>query len=153
MNGYTFLKAHIDALPRRKSHQYSLDPAISEAEIGEHEKRTGVIVPDELREFYQLSYGARLSDYKVLTIPEIVERRSLIPWQSQPRRSILPFAYLIGVGDFIAFDLERTSSSGLQVLDGFVEHPAEQWLPICYGLKTWLPGMIETNFEPFWLRS
>jgi hypothetical protein len=157
MSEFDFLKAYIDKLPKQERNDYFLRPSIGEAEIRQIESETGVVVPIELREFYRFSYGAKLSEYKILTISEIAELlsklRKTLPKDFYMKDSILPFAYLVGVGDIVAFDLEQSSADGLLILDGFVEFLPDKWEGVCFGLKIWLAKMVENRFHPFWLKS
>ena len=66
---------------------------------------------------------------------------------------LILIAYLIGVGDFVAFDLENATNDGLLILDCFHELSPENWEGICFGLKTWLEKMVQNQFRPFWLNQ
>jgi hypothetical protein len=110
-------------------------------------------VPEGLREFYRFSYGAYIGEYKILTISEIADLTLSLRYRYEDEWTdhILPFAYVMGVGDFIAFDLERCGPGGLLVLDCFHELSATEWKGICFGLKNWLVQMVKNDFESFWL--
>jgi hypothetical protein len=159
MKKFDFLKTYIAELPEeeRNDHYfgYILREGKSEAEITRLELETKISVPGELKEFYEFSYGALLGEYEMLTISEIA---SILPdirptYEKYWKDSILPFAYVRGVGDVVAFDLNESNEDGLLlILDGFHEFPPAQWKGICYGLRTWLVKMTENRFHPFWLR-
>jgi len=155
MSNFDFLRAYIDSLSadRKGDYRYALRSGRDESEIRQLEMEAGIAVPEDLAEFYHFSYGADLGSYKILTLSEIatlvVELRETNAgyW----RDSILPFAYVIDVGDSVAFDLEQSSKDGLLILDCFHELPPAEWKGICFGLKSWLVQMAENDFEPFWL--
>lgn len=66
----------------------------------------------------------------------------------------MPFAYVRGVGDVVAFDLDKRNVHGLTlVVDCFHELSPSQWEGICFGLRTWLQGMARNGFQPFWLQK
>lgn len=158
MEAFDFLKEYVEGLPEQERNDrhlgYALSPGRSESEIRKLEQEVGFLVPSELREFYRFSYGALLGEYKILTIAEIA---SLLPemrhtYEEYWNDSVLPFVYVRGVGDVIAFDLGKIDKDGsLSVLDGFHEVPPGQWELVCYGLKTWLIKMADNHFEPFWM--
>jgi hypothetical protein len=158
MEEFAFLRDYIESLPIGKRHHsdypFILKTGINEAKIRVFEVEFGIIVPRELRLFYVFSYGANLSDYKMLTIPQIIEQ---IGWLRSAgefwKDSIFPFARVIDVGDVIAFDLDESNDIGLKILDGFHETPPVEWKGICFGLKTWLIKMVENDFHPFWLKE
>jgi hypothetical protein len=133
---------------------YRLQKGKNSVELEQLEVETGLRIPKELKEFYEFSYGALLNEYEMLTMPGIA---SLLPelratYEAAWKKSILPFAYVRGVGDVVAFDLNQTNETGgLLILDGFHELPPADWEGICYGLKTWLFKMVENHFRPFWL--
>ncbi len=155
MSEFDFLRKYIDDLPdsEKYGYEYALRLGKDESEITALETKAGIEVPDELREFYKFSYGADLGDYKLLTIPEILERLSELReiYSDSWRDSILPFACVIDTGDSIAFDLGQSNTDGLLILDCFHEFPPEQWEGICYGFRNWLIQMVKNEMEPFWL--
>jgi hypothetical protein len=73
----------------------------------EHDKST---YPDELKDFYSMSYGAFLGEYEILTPPEIKNLLSELRWAygENWRDSVLPFAYVRGIGDVITFGASFT---------------------------------------------
>lgn len=155
--GYHFLRRYIDELPEAQHIDpdlgYRLQEGRSSVELEQLEVETGLRIPKELREFYEFSYGALLNEYEMLTVSEVA---SLLPelratYEAGEKESIFPFAYVRGVGDVVAFDLNETNETGeLLILDGFHELPPADWEGICYGLKTWLFKMVENHFKPFW---
>jgi hypothetical protein len=155
LSGFDFLRIYIDGLSdeRKGDYKYALKSGKDESEIRQLETDAGIAVPGDLVAFYNFSYGADLGCYKILTISEIVtlvaELREINAgyW----RDSILPFAYVIDVGDSVAFDLEQSDKDGLLILDCFHELLPTEWKGICFGLKNWLVQMVENDFEPFWL--
>jgi hypothetical protein len=159
MGKFDFLEEYIAELPEEERNDryfgYILRAGKSEAEIGRMELDTGISVPGELKEFYKFSYGALLNEYEMLTISEIASLLPKMRWTYEEgwRDSVLPFAYVRGVGDVVAFDINESSEDGLlSILDGFHEFPPVQWKVICYGLRTWLAKMTENCFRPFWLK-
>jgi hypothetical protein len=155
MSKFDFLSIYIKNLPDDERNSYLLRAGKSETEIGQLEAEAGIVVPNELREFYKFSYGAELNEYKILTISEIAEFLPELHWTYEDswRESIFPFAYLVGVGDFIAFDVEQQNAAGLLILDCFHELSPEEWNGICFGLKNWMMKLAENNFVPFWLEA
>lgn len=158
METFDFLKGYVSRLPEQERNDpylgYMLHPGKSETEIHQFESDAGFLVPHELKEFYLFSYGALLGEYKILTISEITNLLSEMrhTYEEYWDDSVLPFAYVRGVGDVIAFDLDKSDkNSFLLVLDGFHELPPAQWKSICYGLKTWLTKMADNRFRPFWM--
>ncbi len=151
---FDFLQDYINAISAAKRDDYTLNPGKSESRIRQMEIEVGITIPAELKQFYAFSYGARLDEYKILTIPEIVEQLAELrqTYGDLWKESIFPFAYLMGVGDFVAFDLEKLSVDGLSIIDCFHELPPDRWNVICFGLRTWLERMIGSNFQPFWLK-
>jgi hypothetical protein len=162
MTEFDFLKAYIGGIPEpervHRAHGhivygYILQEGKKSAEIVRLEQDAGVVIPDELRQFYQFSYGDPLGEYEVLTIPKIAD---LIPqmrstYEEDWRDSILPFAYLRGVGDVVAFDMGQRNDEGVHlILDGFHEYGPSEWDGVCFGLRTWLLRMVESHFHPFW---
>ncbi len=151
---FDFLQEYVNSLPATKRGSYILNPGKSESQIRQMEIEVGITIPAELKQFYAFSHGARLDEYKILTVPEIVEQLAELPqtYGDFWKESIFPFAYLMGVGDLVAFDVEKLSADGLSIIDCFHELPPEQWNVICFGLKTWLESMISSDFQPFWLK-
>jgi hypothetical protein len=134
MGKFAFLKSYIAQLPEAERNDpycgYVLKESKDAAGINRLESKAEIPLPEELKEFYEFSYGALLSEYKMLTISEIAnllgEMRCL--YEDDWRSSILPFAYVRGVGDVVAFDLNESDENGLLlVLDGFHESPPTQW--------------------------
>jgi hypothetical protein len=158
-NAFELLKTCTSAGDRehykwKNGYKYALRPGMGETELRLLEAEAGVVVPEELREFYMFSYGADLGDHRILTIPEITTLISELQgvYKDLWRDSILPFAYVMDLGNFIAFDLGQASSTqGLPILDCFHELSPEEWKVICFGLKNWLVQMVENDFQPFWL--
>jgi hypothetical protein len=132
---------------------YALQSGISDGEITRLAHDQGLTIPDELREFYRFSYGALLGDYEILTIPGIVELLADAHdiYEDMWEDRVCPFANVPGVGDFVSFDLAQPSADGLLVLDCFHEVPPKRWKGICFGLRSWLIRMVESDFEQFWL--
>jgi hypothetical protein len=158
MKEFDFIRTYIAGLPEAVRNDrylgYVLREGKDETEICQLEQAVGISVPHELREFYQFSFGALLGEYEMLTISEIANTLPMIrPTDERYHKdSILPFAYVRGVGDVVAFDLDQSNEDGLLlILDGFHELPPVEWEGICYGLRTWLVKMVENHFRPFWL--
>jgi hypothetical protein len=151
---FDFLQDYVNSIPATKRGIYTLNPGESESQIRRMEIEAGITIPAELKQFYVFSYGARLDEYKILTIPEIVEQLAELrqTYEDFWKESIFPFAYLMGVGDLVAFDLEKPSVGGLSIIDCFHELPPDRWNGICFGLRTWLERMISSDFQPFWLK-
>lgn len=158
MKVFDFLKDYIVGLSEQDRGDpylgYMLHSGKSEAEIHKLELEKELWLPNELREFYKFSYGALLGEYKILTISEIASLLSEMhhTYEEDWIDSILPFAYVRGIGDVVAFNLEDQDKDGfLSVLDGFHELPPDQWKSVCYGLRTWLIKMVDNRFSPFWM--
>ncbi len=160
MNGFNFLKEYVERLPEEERHDpylgFALRKGKDRPEVSQVELEVGISVPEELKEFYEFSYGAELGEYKILTVSEIAnllaELRS--SYEESWTNTVLPFAYVRGVGDMVAFDLARSDEiEHFLVVDGFHELSPSQWKGICFGLRTWLVKMTESKFEPFWLKD
>ena len=124
--------------------------------VSQVELQVGVSVPEELKEFYEFSYGAELGEYKILTVSEIANLLSELRsrYGESWVNTVLPFAYVKGVGDIVAFDLARSDEIGhFLLVDGFHEMNPNQWKGICFGLRKWLVKMTESKFESFWLKA
>jgi cell wall assembly regulator SMI1 len=69
---FDFLKFYCTQLsPETVEHlPCKFNPGIDQAQINQLEQQAEITVPDELKEFYEFSYGVRLSEYQILTIPE-----------------------------------------------------------------------------------
>ena len=160
MSEFSFLKEYIEHLSEEERNDPYLGFTLREGkdtlEISQVELQAGVSVPEELKEFYQFSYGAELDEYKILTVREIA---NLLPelrsrYGESWTNTVLPFAYVKGVGDVVAFDLASSDEMGhFLVVDGFHEVNPSQWKRVCFGLRTWLVKMTESKFEPFWLKD
>ncbi len=165
MTEFDFLKVYIEGIPESERVHYAhghivygyiLHEGKKTAEIERLEQDVGVVIPDELRHFYQFSYGALLGEYEILTIPKIAD---LVPqmcstYEEDWRNSILPFAYLRGVGDVVAFDIGQQNHEGAHlILDGFHEYGPSKWNRVCFGLRTWLLRMVKSHFHPFWFAN
>lgn len=156
MTEFAFLSQHVNSLPKTIQKEYILKSGKTGSQIRSFELRANIEVPEELKQFYEFSYGAKLREYEILTIAEIAK---LLPELRKiyadfwTRGSVVPFAYVAGVGDYVAFDIEQASADGLLILDCFHEFPPAQWKGICFGLKTWLTKMAENGFQPFWLKE
>lgn len=160
MNKFDFLKDYIGKLPELERNDRHLGYALREgktrSEIHQLESEIGFLIPSELKEFYEFSYGALLGEYEILTAKEIAD---LLPelhktYETSRRDTILPFAYVRGVGDVVVFDLSQLDEKGhILIIDGFHELPPSQWSRICFGLEEWLKKMANNHFQPFWLSS
>jgi hypothetical protein len=153
MNKYEFLKKYIQSIPNVKQKEYMLNKGISEEEIRLLQHEVNFDIPSELIEFYEFSYGATLNEYKILMVPEIEQTMSRLKsvYGDAYDTSIIPFANVIGVGDFIAFDTKKTNQDGLFIIDCFHELPPAKWKGICFGLRNWLKEMVGYNFRPYWI--
>lgn len=153
MQDYDFLKRYIESTPDAHKGEYRLNRGINEEEIRLLQRNADLAIPNELREFYEFSYGALLNEYRILTIPEIIQTISRIRtiYVGTYKTSTIPFAYLVGVGDWIAFDTKKSNKDGLLIIDCFHEVPPDKWKGICFGLRIWLRKMVNNNFRPFWL--
>lgn len=160
MNDFNFLKEYIEQLPEEARNDaflgYKLGRGKNGLEVSQVESQVGISVPEELKEFYEFSYGAELGEYKILTISEITNLISELRsrYEDSWKDTVLPFAYVRGVGDIVAFDLASTNEMGqFLTVDGFHEIDPKQWKKICFGLRNWLIKMTESKFEPFWLKD
>ncbi len=133
---------------------YILNPGKSFSEIASLQVGTGLKLPDELEKFYEFTYGAKMHGYRLLTIPEIVQSLAEIRdiYEVQEIEWLVPFAYLVDVGDFVSFDLRRSNADRPLILDCFHELPPDEWKGICYGLENWMRRMANSGFDPFWLK-
>jgi hypothetical protein len=157
MEEFEFLTTYIDDLPVQERDDpefgFVLGEGIDESEIRRLESQADIEIPEELKDFYSFSYGARLSEFEILTIDEIVEQlaQARTTYEEYWRDDVLPFAYVAGVGDLVAFKLSEADAEGrLLVLDGFHELPPAKWKGICHGLKKWLQALTENGFERYW---
>lgn len=171
---YTFLKAYLDGLPAdvtgdpldtlvplakgeackwKGDFKCGLRQGLEAAETERLQAEAGVTIPDELETFYAFSYGADLAEHRILTIPEIAQHLASLRevYQDAWRDAILPFAYVVDVGDLVAFDLAQSGPDGLLILDCFRELGPAEWEGICFGLRNWLARLVENELEPFWL--
>jgi hypothetical protein len=160
MSKFSFLKEYIEQLPKEEQDDHHLGFALREGkdkfEVSQVESQVQVSLPEELKQFYKFSYGADLGEYKILTIHEIVNLLSELrsTYGESWITTVLPFGYVKGVGDIVAFDLANSDEAGhLAVIDGFHELYPDQWKRVCFGLRTWLVKMTESKFEPFWLKD
>lgn len=160
MSEFNFLKQYIEQLPEEERNDpflgYKLGKGKNDLEISQVESQVGLSIPEELKRFYEFSYGSELAEYKILTVSEIAnlisEFRSR--YEESWNDTVLPFAYVKGVGDIVAFDLASSDEMGhFLVVDGFHEMNPSQWQRICFGLRTWLVKMTESKFEPFWFKT
>lgn len=153
MDNYAFLREK--TLKQVSVEDNLFRPGKGSVELAEIEKKAGIIIPEELKQFYLFSYGAVLNgEYKILTINEIKDVKNDLQqiYGTYWSDNIFPFAYVIGVGDYFAFDLNRFNNKGeFYVVDGFHELPPTEWKGICFGLKTWLEKLFDNGFQPFWL--
>ena len=151
---YEFLMGSCSDLEREKPWcNCSFQPGIPEPEITLLESDAGLVIPSGLKDFYQFSYGATLCMYKILTIEEMIAFRNELKnvYADYRRVSLLPFAYLIDVGDYVAFDVSLQRNGKTLIIDGFHELSPDDWQPICYGFDNWLKRLASNGFEPFWL--
>ncbi len=158
MDRFNFLKEYIEQLPEEERSNFYpgfvLREGKSSLEIDRLESYAGISVPSELKEFYEFSYGAELGEYKILNISELVNHLSVLRLRYEENwvDAILPFAYIRGVGDLVAFDLNKSDEAGhFLIVDGFHEVHPNQWKGICFGLRMWLIKMTENKFKQFWL--
>ncbi len=160
MSEFSFLKEYIEQLPKEERDDpylgFALRKGKEKFEVSQVESRAQISVPEELKQFYQFSYGADLGEYKILTVHEIVNLLSELrsTYGETWITTILPFGYVKDVGDIVAFDLANPDEVGhFPVIDGFHELPPNQWKRVCFGLRTWLAKMTESKFEHFWLKD
>jgi hypothetical protein len=160
MSEFNFLKQYIERMPEEERNNpflgYKLGKGKQGLEVSQVESQVGISVPDELKEFYEFSYGAELGEYKILTVSEIASLISELRsrYAHNWKDKVLPFAYVKGVGDMVAFDLASSNELGqFLTVDGFHEIDPMQWKGICFGLRNWLIKMTESKFEPFWLKG
>jgi len=153
MNKYDFLEKYIRSISDVEQKEFRLSKGISEEEIRILQDKVNLDIPGELKEFYEFSYGATLNEYRILRIPEIAQAMSRMKtvYGEAYKTSIIPFARLIGVGDFIAFNTKRSKQDGLLIIDCFHELPPNEWKGICFGLRNWLKEMVNNNFHPYWI--
>jgi SMI1 / KNR4 family (SUKH-1) len=160
MSEFNFLKQYIERLSEEERNDpflgYKLGKGKPGLEVSQVESRLGVSVAEELKEFYEFSYGAELGEYKILSISEIANLISELHsrYEDNWKDTVLPFAYVKGVSDIVAFDLANSNEMGqILMVDGFHEMDPQQWKGICFGLRNWLIKMTENKFEPFWLKG
>ncbi len=160
MSSFNFLKEYLERLPEEERNDpylgFALRKGKDRAEVNQVELEVGVSVPEELKEFYEFSYGAELGEYQILTISEIANLLAQLHsrYEESWTNTVLPFAYVRGVGDVVALDLTRSDEmKHFLVVDGFHEVNPSQWKSICFGLREWLVKMTENKFEPFWLND
>ena len=160
MSEFSFLKEYIEQLPEEERNDPSLGFTLRESksflEVSQVESQVGISVPQELKVFYEFSYGAELGEYKILTVSEIANLLSELRsrYGESWVNTVLPFAYVKGVGDIVAFDLTSSDEMGhFLLVDGFHEVNPNQWKGICFGLRNWLVKMTESKFESFWLKD
>jgi hypothetical protein len=153
MTDFDFLQIYINRLDRPDAQKYRLRSGLSRSEIERLGAQVGVNIPEELIAFFSFSYGATLDEYQILTIEEISNSVAALRsiYETHWIESYIPFCYVVGVGDYLVFDIQRKAETGLLVVDAFHELLPRQWKGICYGLRSWLLRMCETNFRPFWL--
>ena len=151
---FGFLIEYVENLQAEKRQEITLYDGINMRSMKNLEKDLGFVIPNELKSLYKISYGAIFDEFKILRIPEIDEliKEIKITYQETYRNTIIPFAYLVGVGDFISLDSTVEKDGKLLILDCFHELPANEWSPICYGLDTWVKKIIDNDFQPFWLK-
>jgi SMI1 / KNR4 family (SUKH-1) len=153
MNRYTFLGEFVKEVAPIDPTRFQLENGITKKELDSLQNRIALNIPEELREFYQFSYGAKLDEYRILKLPDIRTfiSRAKVTYNGSWKDTIIPFAYLVGVGDFMSFDLEESNTGGFLIRDCFHELNPQQWGGVCHGLEQWLRKMINSNFKPFWL--
>ena len=132
---------------------YRFYPPISIEEINHFLKSANLEIPGSLKTFYQFSHGAQLSELHIFSFPEIVENIQAHKDTYSPdfRDTLLPFAEILGTGDFFCFDMGKPNEKEYPILDCFHEIGPDEWEEICFGLIPWLKAMIENNFDPYWL--
>lgn len=156
---YIFLKQYGESLSDvvgadLKGRDYYLKPGVDRRYLSAVQLDEEILIPDELLSLYEFTYGAKLGEYILLTIPEIVNLMSELrdTYSEQWLEGILPVFYVQGVGDTIAMNTRQVDNRGLiQILDGFHELPPPQWQGIGYGLRFWLLNMVRNHFRPYWL--
>ncbi len=153
MNQYKFLRDYVSQLSDEEKSSYRLRSGAAHSSLNEQTETAPFKLPEELLAFYSFSNGAKLDDYEILTIPQIVNALEELreTYGEAWNESIIPFARVSGVGDWIAFNTADISKDGLAILDGFHEVPPVEWEKICTGLISWLKQMCNNNFRPFWL--
>jgi hypothetical protein len=124
-------------------------------DLEQEAQRRGLNLPVELMDLMVFSYGARFDEYQFLTVGQIVEARQELKglYGEMWKDHILPIALVLGVGDYVAMDLARSDNGAHLILDGFHEMPPGKWGTICFGLRSWLLRMTQSDFQPFWLEG
>ena len=152
-NKLKLIKIHIEEQLKNKNDLIKLNQGLNHKEITKLENKYNLVLPQQLRDFYEFSYGAQLDEYQILTIPEIIEtKQSLVEiYQKEWKETILPFGYLLGVGDIIAIDTSIKNEEGYSVLDGFHELPPKEWKVVCNGILKWIQLLINNDCQSFWL--
>jgi hypothetical protein len=160
MSDFGFVKEYVERLPEEERKDpylgFTLRKGKDKLEVSQVELQVGVFVPEELKEFYEFAYGADLGEYRLLTVNEIADLLSELrsSYEEGWKNTVVPFAYVRGVGDIVAFDQGKSDEMGhFLIVDGFHELSPNQWKGICFGLRTWLVKMAESKFEPFWLKD
>jgi hypothetical protein len=153
MSDFTFLKDYCDNMPSRWKCGCEFKNGLSRAEIQRLAAQVQIAVPTELMRFYEWSYGAKLCEYQIYTIPQIADTlvRLRTVYGRYERATILPFGYFHGVGDYVAFDVADRRDDKIAIVDGFHELSPDEWKIVTYGLEHWLRELAENDFEPFWL--
>src|SRR5215207_4022770 len=111
MSEFNFLNEYIEKLPEEERNDpflgYKLSKGKNGLEVSQVESQMGISVPEELKQFYEFSYGAELGEYKILTVSEIANLISELrsSYEDSWKDTVIPFAYVKGVGDIVAFEL------------------------------------------------
>lgn len=155
---YAFLREYVESLANVADAEleggYYLNPGADREYLNKVQLQEGIVVPDELVSLYMFTYGAKLGDYILLTLPEVASlvREMRETYKEQWLEGVLPVFYVQGVGDTIAINTREVDSRGKSlILDGFHELPPSEWKEIGFGLQNWLENMTKNRFQPFWL--
>ena len=112
-----------------------------------------LVLPPELEALLAFTDGADLGDYRILTVREVREAIVLLrqTYGTDWREELIPFALLMGVGDYVLIDPSDAGAEGPAIIDGFHEQSPREWKVIRHGLLSWLMELSQHGFEPYWL--
>ncbi len=140
----------LDQDENSKEYAVTLYPAKTEGEIVNLANELGIDLPEELREFYQVSYGALFDDFEILTLEDIAILKS--SFQSDYfGDSFLPFARLRAKGIIAAIDMSTSDvDENLAIVGRYYESSPANWEFICYGLKPLVLSIYHPGHRVYW---
>lgn len=135
------------------------DPATIE-EIIKFEYINHIILPEEYKDFLQISNGAILYkdiEYgqwgcKILGLTEIITvTNRMKEYRKALKNSYIAFAEWLGDGDILLFDLEKLASEKRNyILDGDEGYEVESWDYIKGDFGRWLDRLIVAQGAKYW---